>query len=137
MSELADKIRHLVEEPLPTRSETEEVSVDDEIIEALRRQLDVLTGTVVILSNIATVIMTQVDNLRAELELFDAPASPPATPAPPQRDETKVTPSGAKLVSSLPEEQRPDGACTHPDALLIDMADGQHLVCPDCDGDQP
>lgn len=102
---------------------------DDEIVAAVRRQLDVLEGSTVLLGNLVQMIQLQVQNLRAEVAAFDTPPPQPVItqPQPPTR-----TASGALVEASLPEEERPTW-CLHPDALIIDTVSGKVKVCPECD----
>lgn len=127
---LHDKIEAIVNAPLP---EATEEGPTDEIVDAIVRQLDVLQGTAAVLSNISTMLLTQVDNLRAEVALF---AAPPAEVIPiPEPKKVKQAPSGAVVLSTLPEDKRPEGVtyCGHADALIVDTVDGFVKVCPECD----
>lgn len=114
--ELADVVAHM-------RSEQEAGETEDEIVAALLRQLDVVEGTLVMLTNVTTMLSLQLRNLRAEVALLGIPA-PGAAPAAGPKPEK--TPNGA-----LPAEPTED--CDHTEALIIDTRDGVQRVCPHCD----
>lgn len=111
----------------PAEPEVEE----DEIVAAIKRQLDVLEGTVVMIGNAWQMLTMQIGNLRAELALLDKPMAPAHQVAPrPSVDRTK---SGAVVESTLPQERRLPGFCDHEDALIVDTSTGPVRVCPVCD----
>lgn len=119
-----------VREAIDAAVEQEQPESDDEIVSAIYRQLDVLEGTAVIIGNALTMLTLQIQNLRAEVKLFDTPQQ--GQPTQPQ-EKVQATPSGGIVESTLPAQERLPGFCGHPDAVLLDTRNGPTRVCPDCD----
>jgi hypothetical protein len=137
-ADLGSRIRDLLAAPTPTIDtqptlDGDSDTPDDEIVEALRRQVEVLKGTATALLVLARTVITQADGLQAELDLFGTPpAETVSTPVTP-RVEIQRTSTGALVEASLPEDKRLPGFCMHDDALIVDTADGKVRVCPDCE----
>ena len=109
----------------------EDGSPGDEIVEAIVRQLDVLEGTAVVLSNMVQMLHLQVANLRAEVGLFSEPGEESEQPE--RKPGPERLPSGAVIEHSLPVEKRLPDFCLHDDALIVQTTDGPQRVCPDCE----
>lgn len=137
MTDVRDQVRDLLAQPVPgidTQPPLDGASSDDEIIAALHRQVAALEATGTALLAMAQSMLVSVGNIKAELDLFDmAPTPLPETVAP--KVEVARTMSGAVVEATLPEDKRLPAFCNHPDALLVNTAEGQVRVCPDCPDD--
>lgn len=135
MSMLRDKVLSelastSIEDAMDTLAEESatggEVESDDEIVAAIHRQLDVLEGTVVLMSNALQMMSLQAVNLRKELALLDKPIGPPPAAPVQVRNEPVVVASAQPTLPGLEQ-------CLHPDAVIVQTNEGPVRVCPDCD----
>lgn len=122
-----------LDEAMDELNKPESSEPEDEVVAAIRRQVTLLEGVVVMIGNAWQMLTMQVENLRAELDLLDKPLLPHEQRLP-EQPQVQRTPRGAIVEATLPEERRLPGFCDHEDALMVATANGPVRVCPECDG---